>query len=222
MLPIDTERLRLRRLHVRDAVAFAGYRSDPSVARYQSWSGMTLQEAYDFIDEQQHLALGQHDRWAQLAVAEKATDQLVGDVGLCIKSPGHTAEMGFTIAPAVQHRGYGAEAVRAAIDLLFRVSAVRTIEAVIDARNASAIALIGKLGMVLDRTEDAPFKGEICTEHHFVCRRDGANSRSKGGGQVDIDNNDREIDDRDCDVDNESLKLRTLDVDIENCASDFQ
>jgi aminoglycoside 6'-N-acetyltransferase len=174
MLPIETERLRLRRLLVRDAASLADYRSDPDVARYQSWSGMTLQEAYDFIDEQQHLALGQHDRWAQLAVAEKATDRLVGDIGLCIKSPGNTAEIGFTIAPAFQHRGYGAEACRAAIDLIVRLSAVRTIEAVIDARNASAIALIEKLGLVLDRTEAAEFKGEICSEHHFVCRRNGA------------------------------------------------
>lgn len=51
------------------------------------------------------------------------------------------------------------------------MSAVVTVEAVVDARNTSAIALVNRLGMVLDRTEEALFKGEPCSEHHFVLKR---------------------------------------------------
>ena len=37
MLEIVTQRLVLRPLQLDDAPAFAAYRSDPDVARYQSW-----------------------------------------------------------------------------------------------------------------------------------------------------------------------------------------
>jgi RimJ/RimL family protein N-acetyltransferase len=37
MVAITTERLLLRRFHADDLEAFVGYRSDPEVARYQSW-----------------------------------------------------------------------------------------------------------------------------------------------------------------------------------------
>ena len=132
---------------------------------------MTPQEAVDFIAEQQRTPIGRHDRWFQFAIAEKVTDDLVGDAGVCIQSPGLAAEIGFSIAPSFQRRGYGEEACRAVIDFVFRLSAVQTIEAVIDTRNTPAVALVKRLGMVLDRTETARFKGEICSEHHFVCRR---------------------------------------------------
>jgi RimJ/RimL family protein N-acetyltransferase len=171
MLPIDTERLRLRRLEPRDAARLAEYRSEPSVAVYQSWSGMTLEEADAFIAEQLDSPIGQQDQWFQLAIAEKTEDLLMGDVGICINSLGNTAEIGFSLAPAAWGQGYGTEACRAAIDLVFSFPSVDLLEAVIDARNTSAIALVKRLGMELDRTEAATFKGEPCTEHYFVCRR---------------------------------------------------
>ena len=172
MLPVETERLRLRRLTQQDAPSLAAYRSEPSVARYQSWSGMTLQEARLFIEEQERMTPGQHDLWFQLAIAEKATGDLVGDVGICVKAPGLTAEIGFSVAPPFQGRGYGLEACGAAIDLVFGMSAVATIEAVVDVRNTPAIALVHRLGMILDHTENALFKEEMCSEHHFLLRRD--------------------------------------------------
>jgi RimJ/RimL family protein N-acetyltransferase len=140
---------------------------------------MTLQEAYRFIDEQERTPLGRHDLWFQLAIAEKATDDLVGDVGLCVQSPGLAAEIGFSVAPSFQHRGYGLEACGAAIDLVFRTSAVATVEAVVDVRNTPAVALVHRLGMILDRTENALFKGQMCSEHHFVLRRDSNTRRAQ-------------------------------------------
>ena len=39
---LRTDRLVIRRFRVGDAAAFAGYRADPDVARYQSWDAYTL------------------------------------------------------------------------------------------------------------------------------------------------------------------------------------
>lgn len=184
MLPVETDRLRLRRLTQQDAPSLAAYRSEPSVARYQSWSGMTLQEACLFIEEQERTPLGRHDLWFQLAIAEKATDELVGDVGICVKAPGLAAEIGFSVAPSFQGRGYALEACGAAIDLVFRMSAAATIEAVVDARNTPAIALVHRLGMSLERTENALFKGKMCSEHHFVLGRDARTGRAQTSSGV--------------------------------------
>jgi RimJ/RimL family protein N-acetyltransferase len=168
-LPIETEHLRLRRLEQRDAPQLARYRSDPAVARYQSWDSMTLEEAENFIAALPEL-LGDADQWSQLAIADKATDELVGDIGVCRKSSGFV-EIGFTLAPAAQRRGLAFEACRAAVELIFSEPDIAAVEAVIDSRNTSAIRLVKRLGMSLDRTEDAEFKGATCSEHHFVLRR---------------------------------------------------
>ena len=170
-MPFLTERLRLRRLEPRDAVRLAEYRSDPSVAIYQSWFGMTLAEANAFISEQSCIASGQYDQWFQIAIIHRVSDQLIGDIGICVKSPGQIVEIGFTVASDAQGKGYGAEACGAAIRCLFADSAVVEIEAVVDARNVAAIKLAKRLGMQLARTEQSEFKGEICSEHRFVRRR---------------------------------------------------
>ena len=42
---LETARLRLRRFRPKDAPAFAAYRSDPAVARYQGWSAPVSPQA---------------------------------------------------------------------------------------------------------------------------------------------------------------------------------
>lgn len=169
MLPIETDRLRLRLFEPSDAARLAAYRSDESVARYQSWTEMTHDEATAFISEQPRHP--EHDQWFQIAIADKHTDDLIGDIGLCTHAPGTNAEIGFTLAPLAQGRGFASEACRAAIDLAFSNEGVEWVEAIVDTRNLTAIALVKRLGMSLDRTESADFKGEVCAEHHFVLRR---------------------------------------------------
>ena len=169
MLPIETDRLRLRLFEPRDAARLASYRSDESVARYQSWTEMTHDEAIAFISEQPMHA--EHDQWLQIAIADKHTDDLIGDIGLCTHAPGTNAEIGFTLAPSAQGQGLATEACRAAIDLAFSRDGIEFVEAIVDTRNLTAIALVKRLGMSLDRTESADFKGEVCSEHHFVLRR---------------------------------------------------
>jgi len=169
MLPFETDRLRLRLFEPRDAARLASYRSDESVARYQSWTEMTNDEATAFISEQpKHPEL---DQWFQIAIADKHTDELIGDIGLCTHAPGTSAEIGFTLAPSLQGQGFATEACRAAIDLAFSRDGVECVEAIVDTRNLTAIALVKRIGMSLDRTESADFKGEVCSEHHFILRR---------------------------------------------------
>ena len=167
----ETERVRLRRLERKDAARLAAYRSDAEVARYQSWESMTVGEAEAFIGSLPERPLAAIEEWAQLAIADKTTDALIGDIGLCRRAPGNVVEIGFTLSPAAQGRGLAAEACRAAIEWVFSFPEIEGLRAVIDARNARAIALVERLGMSFDRAETAEFKGASCTENHYVLRR---------------------------------------------------
>lgn len=171
MILLETERLRLRRPELRDAARFAEYRSDADVARYQSWDTMTVEEAEAFIRALPREFLQQCDEWSQIAIADKTTDEVIGDIGVCKRAPGTVVEFGVTLSPAAQRGGLATEACRAVVEWIFSFPGVVMVEAVVDDRNTRAIALVERLGMSLDRYETAEFKGAACREAHFVLRR---------------------------------------------------
>ncbi len=54
-LPVTTERLVLRAFRPDDVEPFATYRSDPDVARYQSWTApYALADARRLVDDVEH------------------------------------------------------------------------------------------------------------------------------------------------------------------------
>ena len=110
--------------------------------------------------------------WIQIAVAERPTGALIGDIGLGLHlNRARVAEIGFTIAPPAQGQGLGAEAVMSALEWLFATGKVDTVEAITDARNAPSIRLLERVGMHLDRTQEMPFKGEMSTELVYAIAR---------------------------------------------------
>jgi RimJ/RimL family protein N-acetyltransferase len=109
--------------------------------------------------------------WFQIALALAHSNQLVGDVGVCIGKDGRAAELGFTLARAHQKFGYAAEGVRCAVDLLFAEPAIGCVTAVTDARNLSARKLLDRLGFLHTATSNRLFKGAQCAEHTFEIKR---------------------------------------------------
>lgn len=67
---LRTKRCTLRRLSAAlgDARAIAAYRGLPEVARYQSWSSFTTDDAAALIASQQGVRENEHDTWLQLAI----------------------------------------------------------------------------------------------------------------------------------------------------------
>jgi len=102
-----------------DLAAFQAYRNDETVGRYQGWSAQPDPQAPAFIEEMGNAVLFPRGKWVQLAVADRDTNRLIGDVGACLASDGRTAELGFSISPRSQRQGLGTEAVHEAIALLF-------------------------------------------------------------------------------------------------------
>ena len=172
LLPYHCERISIRRLRPSDLRAFHAYRSDPEVARYQGWSTMSESEAVAFLHEQSSASLLEPDKWCQLGIAIRSDDQLIGDVGVCVAHDLEQAEIGFSLGATSQGKGFGNEAIRAVLDLLFMHTPIARVVAITDARNASAIRLLERAGMRMTSTVDAVFKGQPCVEHVFAIDRD--------------------------------------------------
>ena len=170
-LPHHCERVSIRRLRPSDLQAFHAYRSDPEIAKYQGWSIMSEPEAAAFLHEQSSASLLEPGHWGQLGIATRSDDQLIGDVGVCVAHDLEQAEIGFSLDAHSQGKGFGSEAVRGVLELLFMRTPIARVIAITDARNTPAIRLLERAGMRMTSTVDAVFKGQPCVEHVFVIDR---------------------------------------------------
>lgn len=146
MIPLlETRRCRLRAFESKDVLAFTLYRQNPEVARFQSWSSYSLAEAEALLATCQEVPFGTLGSWHQLALAEKASDRLLGDVGLHFLDV-HAVELGFTLAPEAQGKGLLTEALEGLIPYLFEQRGIAQLRATTDALNAPSIRLLTRLG----------------------------------------------------------------------------
>lgn len=144
---ITTPRLRLDRLVPADAPLLFAYRGDEVVARYQGWRPNDEAEAARFIDHQSGLAFRTPDTWAQLAIRDLATGELLGDLGVHFPADTDSAiEFGISLRPDRQGRGYAREAMSAMLDLAFGAWGYRRSVGSVDPRNVASIALLESLG----------------------------------------------------------------------------
>lgn len=157
----STERLILRRFQAGDAEAFAAYRSDPAVARYQSWHPPVSIEEARLLVEEFGAAENNLPGWFQYAIELRADGRLVGDVGVNLHENLMQADIGFTTAAADQGNGYATEAVRCMLGRLFR-GTVRKVSAECDARNEASARLLERVGFRREghRVQHTWFKGE--------------------------------------------------------------
>ena len=166
-IEIVTERLRLRPFQVDDLEAFVAYRSDPEVARYQSWdSPYSMADAESFLNSQRELVFGQRGEWLQLAIVDRETATVYGDcaVRVATDQPA-TAELGVTLAQSSQGKGLATEALTAVVTELFGQRGIHRVVAEADDRNVPVQRLLERLGFRCEaRLVEADwFKGEWST-----------------------------------------------------------
>lgn len=165
-LRLTTRRLVIEPLQGADVSAFVAYRQDPDVARWQSWD-TTYSEADGraLVGSQPDGLPGPGD-WLQLAVRDRSSAELYGDVAVHrVDGPPDTFEIGMTLARRAQHRGIAAEAVTRVLDHLFGDAGAHRVIAHCDSRNASVARLLRGLGLRHESHEiDAEYsKGEWIT-----------------------------------------------------------
>ena len=170
-------RVRLRPLEMTDAPRIAAYRSDPEVARYQSWTTYTLEQAEALCRTMQGRAIDTPGTWFQMAIVLVDTGEMIGDCGLHFPGPGEPGhgseiEIGITLASEHQGKGLASDAIAAIVTLAFGPLGKRSIRATVDARNAGARALLERAGFkpVPGGVKRVMFKGEWCDEIDYVRR----------------------------------------------------
>jgi RimJ/RimL family protein N-acetyltransferase len=166
-----TARLRARPFRPADVDPFVAYRSDPDVERYQGWSDFTHEDGRAFIASLQGDRPGVPGEWYQFALEEVTAQELVGDVALHVDADEpRAAEIGVTLAPAYQGRGYGTEAVRGLLGFAFAELGMHRVVAVTDVRNTPAQALLQRVGMRHEAHfhENVFFKGAWSSEHLYA------------------------------------------------------
>ncbi len=166
-LPRTFGRVSLRRLAAADLPTFQAYRHDAGVGQYQDWVPLSDEDASQFIADMSHAVLFPRGHWVQLAIADRRSNELIGDLGICVAADGAAAEIGITLASAAQGMGFATDALQAVIDLTFDQASVSRIVAVVDARNLPAIRLLERVGMRRVDTVAARFRGQPCVEHVY-------------------------------------------------------
>jgi RimJ/RimL family protein N-acetyltransferase len=87
--------------------------------------------------------------WFQLAIIEKHSNQLVGDVGIhfvASATENKQVELGYTLSKEYRSRGYATEALSAILDYLFNALKKHRVWASIDPDNTDSIQLVERLG----------------------------------------------------------------------------
>lgn len=157
------ERITLEPLRDDDFDDLYAMQSDPEVCRYLLYEPRTREQVADALKrDAARTRLAEVDDHLQPAI--RAEDgRFLGTMYLVLKSIDDlTAEIGWTLLPSSQGKGYATEAATVLLDFCFDELGLHRVFAELDPRNTASVALCERLGMRHERhfVEDMFLKGE--------------------------------------------------------------
>ena len=162
---IETERLLLRAICLKDAADVFKYRSDKITNKYQGWVPEKIEDVNEFIENRVSFRINVPDTWFQFVIIDKESKNLLGDLGIhFLGADNEQAELGCTLDKQQQGRGYATEALRASIRYLFRDLNKHRIVTSIDPRNKASVSLVERLGF----RKEAHFRKSIFIDEEWV------------------------------------------------------
>ena len=147
MEEIETERLLLRRMEMRDARDLFAYSRDEEVARYVLWEAQkNVSESRAYIKFMlRKYRAGDPASWC---IVHKDEGRVVGTIGYMWFQPeNNAAEVGYSLARDCWNQGYMTEALRAVLRYSFEEMAINRIEAQHEVGNPASGAVMRKCGM---------------------------------------------------------------------------
>ena len=158
---IHTERLTIRLMTPDDVDAVYAYQSREDVCRYLLHGPRTREELEVKVPEWGAATrLQKDDDYFQLAI--DLDGRVIGHSYFTIVSVENAqAEIGWTLHPDFEGRGFASEASAAVLDLAFGALGLHRVRAELDPRNVASIALYRRLGMREEAyfVQDLWFKG---------------------------------------------------------------
>lgn len=148
---IETERLRLRMLHIADAEALFHYVSQDAVTKYMLWESHTsLRQTKKYIKMITRKYLDGVYAWA---ITLKDTKEFIGMVDFSeFTQEARIAEIGYSLSYTYWGKGIMSEAVQAVIDFGFNELYLERIYARCFAENIGSERVMQKAGMTYEGT----------------------------------------------------------------------
>ena len=146
-MQLYTERLLLRDITMDDKQDIFNYRSDAEANKFQGWIPETLEDVESFI-QRNTKEFNQPESWYQLLITDKETKVVIGDIGVHFLGVENVqAELGITLSPSFQGKGYASEVLEGIIDYLFNDLHKHRITASVDPDNTASIQLMERIGL---------------------------------------------------------------------------
>lgn len=164
MPDLETPRLRLRKLTMRDAQDIFAYSRDPQVAKYVLWDAQTsLADARAYLRYMlRKYRMGEPASWG---IEWKASRQIIGTIGfMWIQRENAAAEVGYSLHRAYWNQGIMTEALQELIQYGFGTMNLNRIEAQHETQNPASGAVMRKCGM----TKEGTLRQRLMNKGRFV------------------------------------------------------
>jgi RimJ/RimL family protein N-acetyltransferase len=145
-LPIETERLLLRRYILNDIDDIVELMSHPSVARVGTQVKASVAEVRKHIEQQNSLQPFELNKCFDLAIELKEEGKVIGFLGL-INKDHHQGEVGWALHVGYRRKGYATEAAGALISHGFKKLGLHRIFADCSSLNSPSLKVMERLGM---------------------------------------------------------------------------
>ena len=152
MPTLETPRLQLRKLTMRDAADVYDYSRDPLVAEHVLWEAhRSIFDTRSYIRYMQRkYRMSEPASWG---IVLKSTGRVVGTIGfMWIQQDNASAEVGYSLARAQWNNGYMTEALNRVVRYGFETLSLNRIEAQHETTNPASGAVMRKCGMVKEGT----------------------------------------------------------------------
>ena len=161
---LETPRLILRRLEMRDAPDLFDYSRDPQVAKHVLWDAQTsVSEARAYVRYMlRRYRAGEPASWG---IEEKETGRVVGTIGyMWYQRDNNACEVGYSLARRRWNRGYMTEALAEVLRFSFEELGVHRVEAQHEVENAASGAVMRKCGM----RKEGTLRGRLYNKGRYI------------------------------------------------------
>jgi RimJ/RimL family protein N-acetyltransferase len=171
-LPIETDRLTLRRYVENDYDDLLKLQSNPDVTRFLLYDVRTPEQVTEALTGRlADVPMDSDGQALTVAVVLRDTGQHLGEVTLFMNSVEHrTGELGYVFHPESHGHGFAAEASVELLRLGFEELGLHRIIARLDARNTGSVNLLKRLGLRQEAhfVQNEYLKGEWTDELVFA------------------------------------------------------
>lgn len=146
-LPIETDRLIMRKPRETDIQDIIEYSSDTLIAEEVDWEP-TEEGIREYIEKQRDLYPEDDPEWLDLAIELKKEHKVIGTIGIGVTSREHRQGIiGYALGIKYHRQGYATEAARAILEFGFTSMDLHRIIAKSDEKNTRSWELMERIGM---------------------------------------------------------------------------